>query len=73
MLKFKEMIGALSQAEQNRWEAIKEAYNKNKTVQGSKDNPMVQVVAQLSNFSEHLKDMHDTMKEGLTKSIHPPD
>lgn len=73
MLKFKEMIGALSQAEQNRWEAIKEAYNKNKTVQGSKDNPMVQVVAQLSNFSEHLKDMHNTMKEGLTKSIHPPD
>jgi MoxR-like ATPase len=69
MLKFKEMIAAQTDEEARRWIEIKEAFNKDKIMQGSKDDPMVQVVAQLSNFSDHLKDMHHTIKEGVDKGM----
>ncbi|CAA6824693.1 MAG: ATPase [uncultured Aureispira sp.] len=67
MLKFKEMIGALTEEEALRWEQIKNSFNKDKMLQGSKDNPMVQVVAQLSQFSDHLKDIHHSIQEGVDK------
>lgn len=69
MLKFKEMIGALTEEEKQRWTEIKEAYNKDKMLQGSKDDPMVQVVAQLAHFSDHLKDIHSSIQEGVEKGI----
>ena len=73
MLKFKEMIGALTETEATRWEEVKKAFNKNKVMQGSKDDPMVQVVAQLSNFSDHLKDIHSSLKEGIEKGVSASD
>ncbi|BDS11349.1 DNA repair ATPase [Aureispira anguillae] len=69
MLKFKEMIGALTEEESNRWEEIKRAFNKDRMLQGSKDDPMVQVVAQLSQFSDHLKDIHHSIQEGVEKGV----
>lgn len=67
MLKFKEMIGALTEEEALRWEQIKKAFNKDRMLQGSKDDPMTQVVAQLSQFSDHLKDIHHSIQEGIEK------
>ncbi len=72
MLKFKEMIGALSEEETERWAAVKEAFRKNQMLQGSKDNPMVQVVAQLSDFSGHLKNIQSVIKEGVEKGLNTP-
>lgn len=69
MLKFKEMIGVLSEKEATRWIEVKEAFNKDKILSGSKDDPMVQVVAQLSNFSDHLKDIHNSIEEGVKKGV----
>lgn len=69
MLKLKEMIGALTEEEARRWEEIKEAFNKDKMFKGSKDDPMTQVVMQLSQFSDHLKDIHESIQEGVEKGI----
>lgn len=69
MLKFKEMIGALTEEEARRWEEVKEAFNKDRMLQGSKNDPMVQMVAQLSQFSDHLKDIHSSIQEGVSKGI----
>lgn len=68
MLKFKEMIGALTEEEAKRWVEIKDAFNKDKMLQGSRDNPMVQVVAQLSHFSDHLKSIHEALEDGLEQA-----
>ncbi|MFK7796957.1 MAG: DNA repair ATPase [Aureispira sp.] len=65
MLKFKELIGALTEEEAVRWKAIKAAFNKDKLLQGNKDNPLVQVVAQLSQFSDHLQSIHQALEEGI--------
>lgn len=67
MLKLKEMIGVLSEKEAIRWKEVKAAFNKDKLISGSKDNPVVQVVAQLSQFSDHLKDIHTSIQEGVEK------
>jgi len=73
MLKFKEMIGALTEKDQKRWSKIKESFRKDKMLQGSKDNPMVQMVAQLSEFSDHLKDIQSVIREGVEKGISKSD
>lgn len=65
MLKFKELIGALTEEEATRWKEIKAAFNKDKLLQGNKDNPLVQVVAQLSQFSDHLQRIHQALEEGV--------
>lgn len=65
MLKFKELIGALTPEEEARWKEIKAAFNKDKLLQGNKDNPLIQVVAQLSQFSDHLQKIHQALEEGI--------
>lgn len=67
MLKFKEMIGALTEEEAQRWEQIKEAFNKDKLLKGSEENPMNQMVLQLAEFSDHLKNIHSTIQDGVEK------
>jgi MoxR-like ATPase len=68
MLKFKEMIGALTPEEAQRWKEIKAAFNKDKLLQGNKDNPIIQVVAQLSQFSDHLQRIHEALEEGIEQN-----
>jgi len=72
MLKFKEMIGALTEEDAARWEEIKNSFRKDRMLQGSKDNPMVQMVAQFSEFSDHLKGIQDTIQEGVEKGMNTP-
>ncbi len=72
MLKFKSMIGAMTEADEARWEEIKESFRKDKMLSGSKDNPMVQMVAQFSEFSDHLKGIQNTIQEGVEKGLNAP-
>jgi MoxR-like ATPase/flagellin-specific chaperone FliS len=72
MLKFKEMIGALTEEDAARWDEIKNSFRKDRMLQGSKDNPMVQMVAQFSEFSDHLKGIQDTIQEGVEKGMNTP-
>lgn len=67
MLRFKELIGVLTDEEYQRWEEIKASFVKNKLIKGSEGDPMVQVVAQLSHFSDHLKDIQQTIQGGIDK------
>lgn len=65
MLKLKEMMGVLTGEEQQRWNDILETFSKNKLLRGNEDNPVVQVVAQLSQFSDGLRDIRRTIADGL--------
>ncbi|MCH2043626.1 MAG: DNA repair ATPase [Saprospiraceae bacterium] len=69
MLKFKEMIGAMTDEEQQRWKEMKAAFNKNKLLKGSESDPMTQMVVQLSNFSDGLKSLQETIELGLEKGL----
>lgn len=64
-LKLKEMMGQMSDEEITRWEEIKKTFNKNKIFNNmDENNPMSQVIAQLSKFVDGL----DGIKEALRKS-----
>jgi tetratricopeptide (TPR) repeat protein len=56
LLKFKELIGWMSEAEQARWEEIKRTFKKNQLLRGmDTSNPVTQVVGQLSAFYDGLE------------------
>jgi hypothetical protein len=62
LLKFKELIGQLSSAEQKRWEDIKATFLKNKKLKGvGADNQVGQVVVSMESISENL--------EGIKKAL----
>jgi hypothetical protein len=63
MLKLKEIMGVLNPEEQARWEEIKETFVKNKLIKGNDGDPVTQVVAQLSSFSDGLKDLRKTIAQ----------
>ena len=66
LLKFKELIGALSEEDVDRWNAIKKTFQQNVRMRGvGADDKVGQVVLQLSSFSEGLDAIRDTMAEGL--------
>ena len=66
LLKFKELIGALTEDELGRWEAIKKTFQQNVKMRGvGADDKVGQVVVQLSSFSEGLESIRDTMADGL--------
>lgn len=63
-LRLKELMGSLSQEEQQRWQDIKKTFRKNKAFRGlDAQNPVSQVVAQMSRFSDGL----DAIKDALEK------
>ena len=64
MLKFKELIGWLSETEQQRWNEIKKTYGNNKVFRGQdKNDPIVQVIAQLGKFSEGLDGIRSALEK----------
>jgi hypothetical protein len=66
LLKFKELIGALSEQERRRWEEIKRAFRKNLLMGGADErDPVSRVVQQLSAFSGGLENLTDVLKLGL--------
>ncbi len=64
-LKLKELMGAQNADEKLRWEAIKKTFNKNKIFNGmDEQNPVTQVVAQMSRFTDELEGIKDVLKGG---------
>ena len=66
MLKWKELVGCLSEQEELRWKEIKTVFNKNKLVKG--DDKIGQAVLMLSEFSEKLGTISEVLAKGMEKS-----
>ncbi|MBR90254.1 MAG: hypothetical protein CMO66_03150, partial [Verrucomicrobiales bacterium] len=67
-LKFKQLIGVMTDEEAERWEEIKRTFGRNQYLQGGDQNdPVSRVVSQLSLFSGGLENIQDTLKEELSK------
>ena len=66
MLKLKEIAGALSDNEKERWEQIKTVFNKNNKLSGiDQSNQAGMVIAQLSEFNDHL----EGIKRAISKKL----
>ena len=67
-LKLKELMFNQNEKEMTRWDEIKKAFNKNKLFNGmdGKD-PMVQVLAQLSAFTDGLEGIKSVLEKGVKK------
>jgi len=66
-LKFKQLIGVMTDEEAERWEEIKSTFGRNQYLQGGDQNdPVSRVVNQLSLFSNGLDSIQNTLKQGLT-------
>lgn len=64
LLKLKELMGILSDVEQNRWDEIKTTFVKNKLLKGvGGDDRMAQVIALLSEFSDGLNGIKDVLRK----------
>ncbi len=64
-LKLKELIGQLKDDDFNRWEEIKSTFNKNKIFHNlDEQNPMSQVIAQLSKFVDGLEGIREVLEKG---------
>lgn len=67
-LKLKELLDIQTAEEQARWEEIKKIFNKNKRFGGLEEsNPMVQVLAQLSAFTDSLEGIKEVLEKGIKK------
>ena len=65
LLKFEELTGWMTPEEAQRWADIKKTFRKNLLLRGaSADNPVTQVVAQLSAFQDGLTDIRDAITRG---------
>jgi MoxR-like ATPase len=72
MLKLKAMMGVQSEEEKARWEDIKATFLKNKTLSGASNDPVVQVVAQLSAFSDGLRNIQKAITTTSENSSNRP-
>jgi MoxR-like ATPase len=62
-LKLKELMNAQTAEEQQRWSEIKKTFNKNKIFNGmDEQNPVSQVVAQMSRFTDELQGIKEAIK-----------
>lgn len=68
LLKFKELMGILREAELERWNDIKKSFRKNQQLKsvGGEDR-MAQAILQLSNVGEGLQDIREAMHNGLLR------
>lgn len=68
LLKFKELLGILTDTEARRWDDIKKTFQRNNRLRGIDQQDKVgQVVAQLSAFSEALDGIRDAMTAGVAR------
>ena len=63
LLKFKEIAGLLTKKEADRWEQIKEVFNKNNNLAGiDQNNQAGMVIAQLAEFNNQLEGIKEAIK-----------
>ena len=68
LLKYKELVGQLTSEEADRWENIRETFQKNNKLKGFGDkNEMAQVLSQMMQFSENLEGIRKALQNGLQK------
>ncbi len=68
LLKFKDMMGWLSEKELERWTDIKRTFKRNLLLGGtSADDKIGQVIAQMTTFSEGLYDIRKALDSGVAK------
>jgi len=66
LLKYKTLTNTINATELERWETIKTTFVKNNKLKGfGNQNEMTQVLAQMMQFSEHLKGIQEVLKLGL--------
>ncbi|MGB0525333.1 MAG: DNA repair ATPase [Flammeovirgaceae bacterium] len=66
MLKFKEMVGIMEEAEKARWEQIKKTFQKNQKLRGVGGTDQIsQVIAQMTSFTDGLEAIKEVLAEGL--------
>ena len=66
LLKVKELLGVISPEEAQRWEDIKDAYTQSVKLKGvGSDDKVGQVILQLANFRDGLKDIRETLASGI--------
>lgn len=69
LLKFKELIGALTESEAARWTEIKRTFNRNqRTGRVDPSDSVGRVVAQLAGFQEGLESIQSTLAKRLTET-----
>jgi hypothetical protein len=72
LLKFKEMIGALSPAEGARWEEIKKTFQRNLLARGGDhSDPVGRIVAQLADFRGGLNSIGESIERQLARPAPP--
>lgn len=73
LLKFRELSGALTPAEAGRWEEIKKTFRKNLLFRaGDEQDPVGQVVRQLSAFHDGLDSIREVLSEAANRPAPPP-
>lgn len=66
LLKYKELIGDMSENEVNRWSDIKEIFVKNNKLKGfGNKNEMAQILNQMMSFSDNLEGIKEVLRKGL--------
>ncbi|WP_153797310.1 DNA repair ATPase [Foetidibacter luteolus] len=69
LLKYKELAGVLTEAEQARWSSIKETFQKNNKLKGlGGENGMMQILSQMIEFTEHVEGIKEALKTGIQKA-----
>ncbi|QDT96012.1 DNA repair ATPase [Gimesia aquarii] len=69
LLKFKELMEILTEEEQKRWREIKKSFRKNQQLKsvGGEEDRLSQAILQLSNVSEGLNEIRETMDTGINQ------
>ena len=68
LLKYRELINALDETQQQRWNTMKETFVKNNKLKGFGDkNEMAQVLSQMMEFTENLEGIKKALEKGLEK------
>jgi MoxR-like ATPase len=70
LLKFKELIGILTDEEAQRWNDIKKTFRQNVRLKGlGSDDKVAQVIVQLSAFADGLDAIRGAMTDGVTQLL----
>ena len=68
LLKYKELVGQLNLEEQERWNNIRETFQKNNKVKGfGNKNEMAQLLSQMMEFTENLEGIKKALQNGFQK------
>lgn len=70
LLRFRELVGWLSEDESQRWQEIQQAFRRNQKLRGvDQSDRFGQAIAQLSLFVEGLSDLRETMSGGIDRLV----